>query len=99
MHVNLDLFSDIRKLFFHHDREFDVKTRGNFIIRYCNRNFVFDSNTVLHLRRVWDGFVCSGIYNHSLLLLENFLYFKKKTTYRIEIATFIVIKKFTIRSF
>lgn len=32
MHVNLDLFSDIRKLFFHHDREFDVKTRGNFIL-------------------------------------------------------------------
>lgn len=50
MHVNLDLFSDIRKLFFHHDREFDVKTRGNFIIRYCNRNFIFNSNTVLHLR-------------------------------------------------
>lgn len=74
MHVNLDLFSDIRKLFFHHDREFDVKTRGNFIIRYCNRNFIFNSNTVLHLRWVWDGFVCSGIYNHSLLLLENFFY-------------------------
>lgn len=72
MHVNLELF------FHHHDREFDLKIRGNFIIRYCNRNFIFNSNTMLHLRWVWDGFVCSGIYNHSLLLLENFLYLKKK---------------------
>lgn len=93
MHVNLELF------FHHHDREFDLKIRGNFIIRYCNRNFIFNSNTVLHLRWVWNVFVCSGIYNHSLLLLENFLYLKKKNTYRIKIATFIVIKKFTIGSF